>query len=78
MHAVNRSIVPKLLDGKVVCSSKSLTRSVANCTWLQLRISKVPVLCITLYYVIKYERKDLYHDFVQMDAEIFSISLKGN
>ena len=45
-HAVDRSTVPWLLNGEVVCSSRSLFRSAANCTWLPLRISKVPVfLC---------------------------------
>ena len=45
-HAVDRSTDPWLLNGEVVCSSRSLFRGAANCTWLPLRISKVPVfLC---------------------------------
>ena len=32
-----------LLNGELVCSPRSLFRSAANCTWLPLRISKVPV-----------------------------------
>jgi len=43
-HAVDRSTVPWLLDSKVICSSRYLFRSAANCTWLPLGISKVPVL----------------------------------
>jgi hypothetical protein len=39
-----------LLNSEVVCSSRSLFRSTANCTWLPLRISKVPVFCVTLYF----------------------------
>jgi len=42
-HAVDRSTYPWLLNGEVVCSSRSLFRSAANCTWLPLSISKVPV-----------------------------------
>ena len=48
-HAVDRSTHPWLLNGEVVCSSRFLFRSAANCTWLPLRISKVPVFCVTLY-----------------------------
>jgi hypothetical protein len=41
-----RSTDPWLLNGEVVCRSRSLFRSAANCTWLSLSISKVPVsLC---------------------------------
>jgi hypothetical protein len=50
-HAVDRSTDPWLLNGVVVCSSWSLFRSAANCTWLPLRISKVPVFCVTLYNI---------------------------
>jgi hypothetical protein len=42
-HAVHRSTDPWLPNGEVVCSSRFLFRSAANCTWLPLRISKVPV-----------------------------------
>ena len=49
-HAVDRSTDPWLLNGEVVCSSRSLFRSAANCTWLPLRISEVLVfLCVILY-----------------------------
>jgi hypothetical protein len=41
------------LNGEVVCSSRSLFRSAANCTWLPLHISKVPVfLCHPIYIYI--------------------------
>ena len=43
-HAVDLSTDPWLLNGEVVCSSRSLFRSAANCTWLPLRISEVLVL----------------------------------
>jgi hypothetical protein len=32
-----------------ITSSRSLFRGAANCTWLPLRISKVPVFCVTMY-----------------------------
>jgi hypothetical protein len=48
-HAVDRSTDPCLLNGEV-CILRSLFRSAANCTWLLLRISKVSVFCVTLYY----------------------------
>jgi len=48
-HAFDRSTDLWLLNGEVVCSSRSLFRNAANCTWLPLRISKVPVFCVTLY-----------------------------
>ena len=54
-HAVARSTDPWLLNGEVVCSSRSLFRSAANCTWLPLRISKVPIFfCVTLYSISTY------------------------
>ena len=53
-HAVDRSTVPWLLDGKVVCSLRSLFHSAANCTWLPLRISKVPVfLCHSVIIIFR-------------------------
>jgi hypothetical protein len=51
-HAVDRSTDPRLLNGEVVCSSRSLFCSAA--TWLPLRISKVPVFvspCVIKIYV---------------------------
>jgi len=50
-HAVDRSTDPWLLKWRG-CSSRSLFRSAANCTWLPLRILEVPVFffvspCIT-------------------------------
>jgi len=48
----NWTIITCLLrdsNPKIVCSSRSLFRSAANCTWLPLGISKVPVFCVTLY-----------------------------
>jgi hypothetical protein len=62
-HAVDRSIDPWLLNGKVVCSSRSLFRSAANCTWLPLRISKVPVLlCRTLHLTARYSILSILRD----------------
>jgi hypothetical protein len=47
-HAVDRSTDPWLLNGEVVCGSRSLFRSAANCTWLPQRISKVSFfLCVS-------------------------------
>ena len=52
-HAVDHSADPWLLNGEVVCSSRSLFRSAANCTWLPLCISKGPVfLCHPVYIYI--------------------------
>jgi hypothetical protein len=49
-HAVDRSTDSWLLNGEVVCTSRSLFRSATYCTWLPLRISNVPVFfCVTLY-----------------------------
>jgi hypothetical protein len=48
-HAVDHSTYPWLLNGEVVCSSRSLFRSAANCTWLPLRISKFTVF---LFHVV--------------------------
>ena len=54
-HAVDRSTVSWLLDGKVVCSSTFLFCSAANCARLPLPISKVPVLlCHPVCYCISY------------------------
>ena len=53
-HAVDRSADPWLLNGEVVCSSRSLFRSAANCTGLPLRISKVPVF---LCYPVQWSKK---------------------
>jgi hypothetical protein len=49
-HAVDRSTDPWLLNGKVVFSSRSLFHSAANCTWLPLGISKVPVFLCHLVF----------------------------
>jgi hypothetical protein len=46
-HAVDRSTDPWLLNVEVVCSSRSLFRIAANCTWLPPRISKVPLRSIS-------------------------------
>jgi hypothetical protein len=48
-HAVDRSTDPWLLNGEVVCNSRSLFCSAANCTLLPVRISKVPVFWVILY-----------------------------
>ena len=48
-HAVDHSTDPWLLNGEVVYSSRSLFCSAAKCTWLPLRISKVPVF---LYHLV--------------------------
>ena len=53
-HAVDHSTDPWLLNGEVVCSSRSLFRSAANCTWLPLRISKVPVFLCHPVFIIYY------------------------
>jgi hypothetical protein len=51
-HAVDRSTDPWLLNGEVVCTSRSLFRSAANFTWLPLRISKVPVFLCHLVFTV--------------------------
>jgi Fe-S oxidoreductase len=46
-----------------ITSSRSLFRSAANCTWLPLRISIVPVFCVTLYINFPFfEFKKIYRE----------------
>jgi hypothetical protein len=55
-HSVDRSTDPWLLNAEVVCSSRFLFRSAANCTWLPVRISKLPVFVCHLVYNLQSHR----------------------
>jgi hypothetical protein len=50
-YAVDLSNDPWLLNGEVVCSSRFLFLIAANCTWLPLSISKVPIFLCHLLHV---------------------------
>jgi hypothetical protein len=65
-HAVDRSTDSWLPNGEVVCNSRFLFRSAANCTLLPLRISKVPIFWVTLYNQVQSKQNKCreleYHD----------------
>jgi hypothetical protein len=80
-HAVDRSTDPWLLNGEVVCSSRYLFHSAANCTWLPRRISKVTIFCespCTTFFRINCSQLPKHICFIQVQVDaLYSLFLSS-